>query len=159
MLVAVLCVLSVNASAQDEKKKPPPRRFGYDVDEMTFPQKTPADAMKSIGVALDRKNLSYMLAHMVDPRYVDYWVDQYKLDYAVGNEEGKRLLGFDRLVHETNTYFKDDPKLFKELRLFAKETDWNEMDDVAIGAVKSLPARKVYLRRVDERWFLENRQQ
>ena len=159
LFIVALAVFSMTAAAQDEvKPKKTPRRFGFDVDETTFPQKTPAEAMKSIGTALDRKRLDYMLAHMVDPKYVDYWVDRYKTVFAMGSDEAKGLLAFDRLVRETNLYYQDDPVLLRELRVFARDAEWTEDDGVAFGVVKTIAARKVYLRKIGDRWFLDNRQ-
>jgi hypothetical protein len=150
-------VMVCTASAAQEKKAPP--RYGFDVDETTFPQKSPVEAMKSIGIALDRKRVDYMLAQMADPTYVDYWVDRYKVDFTQGKEAGKRLLAFDRLARETKAYFENDPLILKDLRIFAKEAKWDEKEDAAVGSVESIPARKVYLRKIGERWFLENKQQ
>ena len=111
--------------------------------------------------ALDRKRLDYLLAHMADPAYVDYWVERYKVDFPKGKEDGKRLLGFDRLVRETNQYFENDPLILKDLRVFAKEAKWSESEDMktAVGIVETIPARKVFLKRIGDRWFLENKQQ
>jgi hypothetical protein len=158
-----LAFACLSSPAQDEKKKPAPapRRFGMDVDETTFPQQTPKDAMKSIATALERKNTDYLLAHLADPTYVDYWVERYKADFPQGKEEGKRLLAFERLVKETNLYFQNDPVIVKELRQFGKEAKWTDAEDspVAVGTVETIPARKVFLKKIGDRWFLENKQQ
>jgi hypothetical protein len=158
----LLGLLVASSSAQDEvkaKKKIPPR-FGYPVDEMYYPQDSPKKAMKSIAHALDRKKVNYLLAHLTDPAYVDYWVDRIKAGYSQGKEEAKILMAFDHLVRRTEQYFEDDSLLLKDLRIFAneKEADWEEKDDLAIGTVKTIPGRKVFLRRIDERWFLKNDQ-
>ncbi len=157
--VLMLSLLGFFSYAQDGAKKKEPPRFGFDVDETTFPQKTPAEAMTSIAKAIDRNKVDYLLAHMADPLYVDYWVNQYKKDFTQGKDEGKRLLAFDRLVRETSTYFQNDPLIVRDLRVFAKDAKWEEKDDLAIGTVESVPARKVYLRKFGERWILENKQQ
>src|SRR5205085_2515433 len=72
LAVVTFVLVCLTSGAQDEKKKAP-RRFGFDVDETTFPQSKPEDAMKSIAMALDRKKVDYLLAHLVDPLHVDYW--------------------------------------------------------------------------------------
>ena len=156
LAAALLCAVS---TGQGDEKKKSPRRFGFEVDQETFPQKSPAEAMKSIGLALDRKKVDYVLAHMTDPSYVDYWVGRYKVDFPKASESGKELLAFERLVAETNLYFQNDPLIFKDLRIFAKDAKWEEKDDVAIGTVETIAARKVFLRKVGERWFLKNEQQ
>src|SRR5438128_9262687 len=145
LTVIGLVALGAFSDAQDEKKKPT-ARFGFDVDEITYPQQNPKDAMKSIVTAVDRKRVDYMLAHLIDPAYVDYWVEQYKRDYALGKEEGKRLLAFDRLTRETDQYFQNDPLIVKELRVFAKEAKWTDEGENAVGTVDTIPARRVFLK-------------
>ncbi len=154
-----LWLLGLFSYAQDAVKKKEPPRFGFDVDEVTFPQKTPAEAMGSIVKAIDRRKIDYLLAQIADPLYVDYWVDQYNKGFMQGKEEGKRLLAFERLVRETSTYYQNDPLILRDLRAFAKGAKWDEKDDLAIGSVETVPARKVYLRKFGDRWFLENKQQ
>lgn len=154
-----LIVLVAASAAQDEVKKKSPPRFGFNVDETTFPQDTPAKAMQSIALALDRKKVDYLLAHMADPTFVDSMVERYKVDFPQAKEEGKRLLAFERLVRETTQYFENDPLIVRDLRVFAKVENWDSKDDIAIGIVEELPARRVFLRKVGERWFLENKQQ
>jgi hypothetical protein len=158
-LMLGLWFIGIFSYAQDGAKKKELPRFAFDVDEVTFPQKTPAEAMNSIVKAIDRRKLDYLLAQMADPLYVDYWVDQYRRDIKQGSDEGKRLLAFERLVRETSTYYQNDPLIIKELRIFAKDAKWDEKDDLAIGSVETVPARKVYLRKFGDRWFLENKQQ
>ena len=70
-----------------------------------------------------------------------------------------QLLAFDRLLRETNQFFQNDPLIVKDLRVFAKEAKWAEEGETAIGTVETIPARKVFLKKIGERWFLENRQQ
>ena len=153
----LLCSVSV---AQDElKPKKAAQRFGFDADDITYPQKTPKDAMASISLALDRKRVDYMLAQLADPVYVEYWVDRYKTVFTLGKEEGRRLLAFDRLARETAQYYQNDPLIQKDLRVFAKQAEWKEEGEGAVGTVETIPARKVFLRKIGERWFLENRQQ
>jgi hypothetical protein len=158
-LAFVLGLLFIGSAtpAQDAKSKEP-RRFGFDYDDLTFAQKTPADAMTSIAKAIDRKRVDYLLAQMADPNYVDYWVERYKEDYPDKKELGKRLLAFDRLVRETSEYFQNDPLIVRDLRVFAKEAKWEEKDDVATGTVESIPARKVFLKKIGDRWYLKNEQ-
>jgi len=158
-LLALVLLCAVSAAQDEVKKKGPERRFGFDVDEVTYPQKAPAEAMKSIIVALDRKRVDYLLAQLADPIYVDYWVERYKKDFTLGKEDGKRLLAFDRLTRETNLYFENDPLLVKELRTFSREAKWAEEGESAVGTVEKIPARKVFLKKIGERWFFENRQQ
>jgi hypothetical protein len=148
------------AAGQDEvKPKKAPPRFGFDADGVTYAQKTPKETVTSIITALDRKRIDYLLAQLADPAYVDYWIDRYKVDFTLGKEEGRRLLAFDRLVGETGQYFQNDPLILKDLRVFARQAEWKEEDNTAVGTVDTIPARKVFLKKIGDRWFLENRQQ
>jgi hypothetical protein len=161
LLLAALPALT--AAAQDEEKKPPPmvdlRRYGFDYSPQLYPQKSPKDAIKSIVKAIDAKRVDYLLAQLADPKYVDARVAEYKAFFPKGKDEVRALLAFDRLVSETVAYYLDDPLLVRELRLFARDAAWDVADDVATGTVKEVPARKVFLRQIGDRWFLENRQQ
>ena len=156
---AIVFVCLCSATAAQEKKNKPGHRFGFDVDETTYPQKTPTEAMASIAKVLDRKRVDFLLAQLADPTYVDYWVDEYKVEFTQGKEEGKRFLAFDRLTRETIAYYENDPLIVKDLRVFAKDAKWSEEEGVAVGTVETIPARKVFLKKVGDRWFLENKQQ
>lgn len=153
-----LILLCLTSAAQDEKNKAPPRRFGFDVDETTFPQSKPEDAMKSIATALDRKKVDYLLAHLVDPLHVDYWVDRYKEGFTQGSENARKLLAFDRLVKERTEYLQNDPLIHRDLKIFSRDAKWDVNDDLAIGTNEKVPARKVFLRKMGDRWFLDNKQ-
>ena len=103
--------------------------------------------------------MDYLLAHLADPRFVDETVADYKNSLRQGNEKSRQFLAFDRLVNETPQYFLEDPTLLKELRRFGKEAEWETSETQAVGTLKSVQGRKVYLRKYENRWFLENRQQ
>jgi hypothetical protein len=154
-----LLTLTSFSIGQDEVKKKAPLRFGFGYDDVTYSQQNPKDAMKAIVLAVDRKRVDYLLAQLADPGYVDYWVDRYQQDFMQGKEEGRRILAFERLVRETAQYYQDDPLIVKDLRVFAKEAKWAEAGESAVGTVDTIPARKVFLKKIGERWFLENKQQ
>lgn len=242
--ILALLLVSTILPAQDDAKKPPPR-FGMNVDQFTFPQQTPKAAMNSIAKAIERKKIDYLLAHLADEAFVNYWVDRYAREFTKGNEQARRLLAFERLIAETERYYQSDPLIVKELRIFAdgrvaqdvkiskltddktwpedkedlmhgrfldvkddafrietrtgtvrflrgeapKITDveadkpvnwdaelktyvgklmtvtfqhgakWAEKDGAAVGTIESIPARKVFMKKMGDRWFLENKQQ
>jgi len=154
-----LLLLPVALYAQDD---PPAgklaKRYGFEVN-LFFSQKTPQEALQSVVKALENKRVDYLLAQIADPLYVDTIIDDYKLFFAKGKDQGKSLLAFDRLVREVTSYYQDDPQLLQELRRFVKEAEWEAMEDKASASVKALPGRKVFMRKLENRWFLENRQQ
>jgi hypothetical protein len=157
--VAVLVFIGLCAASNAQEAKKKPRRFGIEYNDELYPQGTPADAMKSIIKAIDREKVNYMMAQIADPTYVDYWVDEYKVDFPKAKEEGRRILAFDRLVRETIMHFQNDPLVVKDLRAFAKTAKWTEEGDTAVGVVESIPARKVFFKKIGERWFLLNKQE
>jgi hypothetical protein len=157
-LCVILCFcLAGLASAQEPAKLA--NRFGLDVNPDLYPQKTPQDTLQSIVKAYENKRMDYLLAHLADPRFVDETVADYKNSLRQGAEKSRQFLAFDRLVSETTQYFLDDPTLLKELRRFAKDAEWETNDSQSIGTLKSVQGRKVFLRKHENRWFLENRQQ
>jgi hypothetical protein len=135
------------------------KRYNFDVNLDLYPQKTPQETLLSIAKAVDNKRVDYMLAHLADPHFVDDAVAANITTIPKGSEQAKRFLAFDRLVSETTHYFLEDPTLIKELRRFGKEGEWQINNDMAVGTLKTVQGRQVFLRKFEDRWFLENRQQ
>jgi len=146
------------AAAQDETAPKLAKRYGYSFEPSLFAQKTPQEAMQSIVKALDGKKIDYLLAHLADPKFVDDRVAEYK-GLQKGNEDAKIVLAFERLVRETVNHFQEDPLLAKELRQYLKDAEWEVQETSAVGTLKAASPRRVFLRKLEDRWFLENRQQ
>jgi hypothetical protein len=161
LLLMVLPLLP--ATAQDDEKKPGDGkvmpRFGFEYVPKLYPQEKPQDAIASVIKAIDAHRIDYLLAQLADAKFVDAQVAQYRALYPGGKDEARTFLAFDKLVKETGEYFLSDPVLVRELRVFAREAAWDINEDIALGSVKDLPARKVFLRNIGGRWFLENKQQ
>jgi hypothetical protein len=155
----IVAALAWSAAAQEPPAKPGKltKRFGYDFIAELYPQKTPQEALQSIVKAIETKRVDYLVAHLADPQFVDPRIVEYKALYQ-GGEAGRAVLAFDRLVRETTLHFQEDPVLLKELRLFAKEAEWEGKEDETVGTLKKGSPRRVYLRKAEERWFLQNRQ-
>jgi hypothetical protein len=161
VLLLLLVGLPLLASpAQDEEKKQAkePPRYGFDNNPL-YLQKTPKDAMASILKAIDNQRVDYLLAQLADPPFVDRQVEGFKALFPSAKDDARTLLAFDKLVAETNRYFQSDPTLLKQLRKFARDAEWEMGDEVASGTLKDVPGRKVFLKKIGERWYLENRQQ
>jgi hypothetical protein len=155
LLVACLALGALAAQAQPGKLA---RRYNHDFSATLYPQSTPNETVESIVKALDAGRTDYLLAHLADPSFVDPRIAEYKAFYK-GSDEGRALFAFERLVRETTLHFREDPALVKELRLFAKDADWDAKEDQAVGTLKKGSPRRVFLRKLEDRWFLENRQQ
>jgi hypothetical protein len=152
-------LLALSAAGQAPKKGPAARRFGVDFAPLVFPQKAPDEAIQSVVKAVDSQRIDYLLAQLADPAYVDRKVKEYAALIPKGPDDAKVVLAFDRLVRETKQHFLTDPLLVRELRAFAKDGAWNVEDTRATGTAKAVPAHQVFMKRIGDRWFLENRQQ
>lgn len=156
----LLVLLLANFSlGQEDAPATPKDRFRIKPDLKTFPQGTPQETLESIAKAIQRNNIHYIAAHLADPKFVDVRLDDLKKNIKAANDEDRSLAAFDKIVREFSEHFGTDPQIARDLRIFAKEGEFDtSKDDVAVGTAKSINARKVYLRKLDGRWFLENRQ-
>ncbi len=99
----------------------------------------------------DRKRTDYLLAQLTDPAYVDYWVDRYKQDFTAGNEDGRRLLAFDRLVRETGQYYANDPLIHQDCASSTRRRSGRTKRSVRRAAPPGrIPKRKVFLKKIGE---------
>jgi hypothetical protein len=122
----------------------PAARYGVEADLKTYPQGTPKETLASVLKAIDTKRIDYLLAHLADPQFVDRRV----------KENGGR---FDVLLDETKAKLLDDPGAAKQLRKFLSDGEWKVEENNATVKLKDVPDRAVYLRKLGDRWFLENR--
>ena len=121
------------------------RRFGVEYDPENYSQKTAKASLASVVRAIDGRKLDYLLAQLAEPAYIDKRV---------------RDLGgnFRDLVKETANQFNADPTMLKELKRFASEGEWEEGEDTATARLKDVKSRAVFLKKIDNRWYIENRQ-
>ncbi|MBL8799435.1 MAG: hypothetical protein JNM56_36475 [Planctomycetia bacterium] len=137
-LVSLLCALS--ALAQGQKLNP---RYNLQYNSNGYSQESPKDALNSVLKAIKDKRVDYLLAHLTDPDYVDERVKiVHRGDFAA-------------LVKEATKKLIDEPETVKRLIRFANEGEWETGEKAASVQLKELK-EKVYLRKVDDRWFLEN---
>ena len=150
--VTALAFLAAPLAAQT-----PGACYGFDFLENKYPQKSPESALASAIKTIETKKFDYLMAQLADPIYVDKKVEEYKKLFA-GKEESRTLLAFERLAKETEKYFQDDPLLVQDLKRFAKDGVWKTEAATAVCTLKALPGRQVFMRKVQNRWFLENKQ-
>ena len=60
-------------------------------------------------------------------------------------------------AHFTAARADDDPTKVRELARYAKDGEWSVEGARASATNKLLPARKVFLKKIGERWYLEDR--
>ncbi len=147
LLAGLACVAGLLAQAPKDAKAPKlTKRYGIEADLLEYPQGTPQEALRSVFKAIDGGRIDYLAAQLADPDWVDQRVKQI--------HEGK----FDRLVEEMRDKFANDKTSLKELRRFVEEAQWDITDTKATGQVKDVKDR-VYMRKLEGRWFLETRKQ
>jgi hypothetical protein len=139
--------LFVLAALVPAAAQPPavPLRYQIDADLDGYPQASAKQALASVIKALERKRYDYLLAHLADPEFVDERVRAY----------GGR---FDEVVRESAAKYADNPETARELARFLKDGEWEETATQATAKLKDMPTRQVILRKIGDRWFLENRQ-
>jgi hypothetical protein len=154
MLAGATVVATAFAQEPDKLAK----RYGFEVNTTTYPQESPQKALASVVKAIQNGRVDYLLAQLADPAFVDRRVAEYK-GQLVGSEDAKTILAFDRLVKETSEHFREDPLLVKEMQQFvrADKEAWDADEDKATARLKELPGRQIFLKKLGERWFLENR--
>ena len=158
VVMAVLLALVSTGSGQTGDKAGT-KRYGVEPDIKKYPQGTPKDALGSVLKALGEKEIRYLLAYLAYPEFVDKRVAGYtqQLSPKLSDAE-KKAQGFEKLVEKTTENFQDDPTKIKELQRFLKDGEWEEGAGEVVVKLKNIAARKVFLKKVDDRWVLLDRE-
>ncbi len=143
ILLALLVGFSCLASASAQEKKLA-TRYGVDADTDAFSQKTAKDALASVLKAIQTKKIDYLAAQLSDPAFVDKRVKE--------NHGGQ----FEDFVKEITANLLDDPDRVKQLNHYLKAGKWEEGENSAAVEVKDAK-EKVFFKKLEGRWFLENR--
>jgi hypothetical protein len=145
----ILAVVMGSAAVAQDQPAPPPVKllithYGVKLDTDTYPQKTPKDTLASVIRAIQAKRSDYLLAQLVDPAFVDQRVQDY--------HSGK----FEPFVEEFGTRLLEVPETLRNLQRFAKDGEWAEAESAATAKIKGVKD-VVYFRKIEDRWFMENR--
>jgi hypothetical protein len=143
-------------AAQGDKKAID--RFGVEPERDKYPQDTPQKALASVLHAIDNKQVDYLLAYLADPRFVDKRVADNEALFSNLEPKRRQRAAFEKLVKETADHFQEDPQAVKDLRRFSSMGEWEAKDKEASARLKDFPSRRVFLRRAEAGWVLENRQ-
>ena len=186
MLTLLAATFSLRIAAQEGEIRQLDRRYNIDYNPINYPQKTPQEGLKAIVKAIDSGAYEYMLAHLVDPKFVEtrvaeYFTMMYSKELLQKEEEtialaedlkfrkrleverdrrlvNRQVLAFGRLVKETKKHFAEDPVLVRELHLLAREGEWEADETKGSCSLKTTP-RKAFFKTRENRWFMEERQQ
>jgi len=142
--VAATFVLGIQGLARQDAGVP--SRYGVPLNTRSYPQGTPKDALASAIRAIEDRRINYLLSQLTEPAFVDRRVKE-----LYGGE-------FDELVRETTVKLANEPGTVKELGRFLKEGEWEAGETNATVRLKDIKDRQVFLRKIGDRWFLENRQ-
>lgn len=167
-------VLAAAAAGQDV-----PARFGVLHNPDLYKQDTPQDALVAALGAIDRGRHDYLVAHLLDPEWVDTrmaanrpYFDRVAGEQIVSSPGGAALRGpeldarvrevstrlnFQRLTADVRRKLADEPDNVKDLRRFARIGEVQVAGDTARATLKDAPARAVSFKKAKGRWFLENR--
>lgn len=148
LTTALVGLTATLALAQDQPAPPAVKllitRHNVRLDTDNYPQKTPKVALASVIQAIQAKRADYLLAQLVDPVFVDQRVKDYFSDK------------FDDLVKEFQAKLLDEPETLQTLQRYAKEGEWAENEGAATVKLKGTKDT-VYFRKIEDRWFMENR--
>lgn len=198
----VFALVLVASSASLALTQPPPKevektvqpRFGVLVKAKAYPQDTPRKALASAVEALEKGETSYLVAHLLDPGFVELRladrakqleasveVDLTRLrDFQLANrdrvrsedrlptdrdrfgaaiEQRSRELAFRQLVRDVEEKLLNDPESMKDLRKILRDGQFASEADGARATHPDVKDRALYLKKIGDRWFLENRQE
>jgi hypothetical protein len=121
-----------------------PRRFMIDLNQVGYPQRTPKEAFTSIIKAVENERFDYLLAHLLEPSWIDKRIREFNLTPA-------------KMAAEIRKKYTDDPELMKELRKFSIDGELTETADTAVIRLKGVRDRQIFMKKIGTRWFMENR--
>jgi hypothetical protein len=132
------------SAAQAWPDETPAKRFGIEADLKSYPQATPKETLGSLLKAVGNKRVDYVLAQLADPEWVDGRVKQ------TGG-------GFAALVEESTARLVDDPAAVKRLEKLHASGEWKIETDAASVRLKDSDIPALFYRKVNGRWYVENR--
>jgi hypothetical protein len=184
------------------RTQPPPKaidttpqpRFGIPVRLKAYPQDTAKKALASAVEAIDNGDTAYLIAHLLDPGFVelrlsdrakqnealvevelsrqrDYQIrnldkfqpeDRLPTDRAKFNAlivERSRERAFRQLVRDVNEKLLNDPFSLKDLKKIMRDGTFTDEPGGARASHPDVKDRALYLKKIGDRWFLENRQE
>jgi hypothetical protein len=173
-MVAFMPVAMAQPAAKDD------RRFGISLNTELYPQDSPKNTLSSLIRSLDKERYDYLVAHLLDPAYVDEQLRSAAPSFETAAREhvareGLELKGFNRefindrirelavhenfsnLVRRVKTTLEENPEYVKDLRKLAREGEIAEAGESATVKHKDIKDRTVFMRQIPPRWYLENK--
>jgi len=173
--------------------KTPKPRYGVAIKLKTYPQDTPRKALVSAVDAVEKGDTAYLVAHLLDPGFVDLRlndrVKQFEAnvelelsqqrDFQLANrdrfapedrlptdrakfealiQDRSRLLAFRQVIRDVEEKLLNDPQALKDLRKIMRDGAFTDEPGGAKATHPDVKDRVLYFRKIDDRYFLENRQ-
>ncbi|HVS37492.1 MAG TPA: hypothetical protein VMS17_18155 [Gemmataceae bacterium] len=121
----------------------PSTRYGLEVDLKMYPQSTPKECLGSVLKAAESGRSDYLAAQLADPQFID--------------DRVKMLFGGDFRELVKDVQARLDPAAVKQLHRFFSDGEWTADADAASVHLKDDDDRAVFFRKIDGRWYMENR--
>ena len=179
----LLAVLAVFVVATITNAQPPDVKPRFDVlhNSEFYRQDTPQETLKSVVGAIGRDRYDYVIAHLLDPSYVNSrlsttqsYFERIAADQVAQTAGGRLLKGAElqariqqvgtslnakQLAEQMKQKIAEEPDNLKDLKRFAREGEFVDTGDTATATVKDIKDRALYFKKVEGRWFLENRKE
>jgi hypothetical protein len=174
--------------------KTPKPRYGVAIKLKAYPQDTPRKALVSAVDAVEKGDTAYLVAHLLDPGFVDLRLnDRIKLfeanvelelsqqrDFQLANrdkfvpedrlptdrakfealiQDRSRQLAFRQLIRDVEDKLLNDPQALKDLRKIMRDGAFSDEPGGTRATHPDVKDKVLYLRKIDDRYFLENRQE
>ena len=157
-------VLGGTALAQ-EKRPPPPPRFGVPAELDLYPHSSPKQLLVSIGKTLQRSRTDYLLAHLLEPSFGDAKVAQfYRARFNKSQAEEREHPDYDKrikqafedFIKEVEQHMVNEPKETAQLQRLLKDGNVEEAGTTAKVTHKDVPNLVLSLRQTEGRWYMLN---
>ena len=174
--LAVAIVFAVAATAQDI-----PSRFEVLYNPDLYKQDSPQDTVNSILGAIDRGRYDYIVAHLLDPDFVDSrlaatrnYFERVAAEQIAGSAGGATLRGAELenrirevgqrlnvadLADRIRKKLLDEPANVRDLKRFARDGQYQSSGDSGSATLKDVKDRALYFKNVKGRWYMENRKE
>lgn len=178
-------------SAQPAKEAEP--RYNVKPRLKQYSQTSPKEVLKSAIAAIENADYTYLVAQLLDPKFVDdAVVEQTKLfeggtelelarlrDYQRANPDKfapedrvpldpkafremaalkARDYAFKQLVKDVRQKLTDDPQTVKDFRRILRGGSFVDASPAGAATHPDIKGRALYFKKIDTRWYLENRQ-
>jgi hypothetical protein len=158
-----------------------PPRFDVIYNADFYKQDSPQEALKASLGAISRDRYDYLLAHLIDPAFVDArlastqtYFERIAAEQIGATAAGKTLnaaefqarvrevamrMNIKQLGEQIRQKLLDEPENLKDLKRFAREGQFQEAGDTATAAIKDVKDGALYFKKVGGRWFLDNKKE